>query len=772
MLLLVGLVVTLALLASPVLAYFYRAPLTVTSNSTTAYTMLPIITNANNSWMAANGFMKPTALDTRVETLAGLVKPHMVADNKTMTAIPVPAGSQTNLYFTTGNSDLSAMYIIPGYNGYVTTNDTAALEMSSNFTDEYREYINMAVSDNIVNKLGALTIRTNAATSNVTANVTATSNVMAIMLSYSGGIGSWVPAQLIDGATGTNGFDTNAAAAGSWVMIDFGAGGAQRLTSWAYYASNATTYAIWNIQYSSDNTTWVNAYIGLSMSAAAGWHKATFSPSPTAKRYWRSYKTDIANVGGFHTELKVEACVEATVTGVSSAETTIRIGVPFWQTGNVLNFDGTANSYADMGVLYNSSPKFFFAETFRLPTAHQNGSAEKYLVQKNQVGINNFYLKLKTDGTLEFKLNVSGAVLITAQNVWTADTAYTVMFSLSNVNGMRFRTATETLTSPAATGGTPAAGNLIIGNSAIGGTNGMVGQIFNAVSCNTTDLTVAQETALLNGLAPAYVTDYWFMDEGAGDTITSYGSAANNGTKGASTTWTTATYTSGQTGRPYEFGLQVGSSTAHARFYNGSTVTDTANNWIWGAGNTVAYWNYIKRTVNGVQVLWYQPNTMILGTLLPDRAGTKNGDITWGGNPANITAVLGGMVSTSQPMPGVSATTTPSDILPETNPSDWFKEPEVAGSLLTNPFRPFVTILSDTTTLTETQAWQLLGLVLIIAVFAGTLKLLRGHLGIACIATSVAIIALVAWTIWPWYTIIMSAVGFGGGILLEKTQSW
>ena len=73
--------------ALPVLAYTYRASLSVSNNSTTTgYTMLPVWVTSKNTWMAANGFMNSTANDTRVQTLGGLNKPHMVADNKTLTA--------------------------------------------------------------------------------------------------------------------------------------------------------------------------------------------------------------------------------------------------------------------------------------------------------------------------------------------------------------------------------------------------------------------------------------------------------------------------------------------------------------------------------------------------------------------------------------------------------------------------------------------------------------------------------------------------------------
>lgn len=41
------------------------------------------------------------------------------------------------------------------------------------------------------------------------------------------------------------------------------------------------------------------------------------------------------------------------------------------------------------------------------------------------------------------------------------------------------------------------------------------------------------------------------------------------------------------------------------------------------------------------QVLWFQPNAIIEGTTLPDRAETEDGIITWGANPAGISLTLG-----------------------------------------------------------------------------------------------------------------------------------
>ncbi len=130
-------IITLMLLsiAAPVLAVAsYSAPLTITSASATSYTMLAVQTTASNTWLANNGYMNSSANDTRIETLGGLVYPHMVAGDRTLTAAPVPTGSQTNLFFTTGNTVPTAMSVITGWGGYLMVTDNTTLEPSANFS--------------------------------------------------------------------------------------------------------------------------------------------------------------------------------------------------------------------------------------------------------------------------------------------------------------------------------------------------------------------------------------------------------------------------------------------------------------------------------------------------------------------------------------------------------------------------------------------------------------------------------------------------------------
>jgi len=163
--------------------------------------------------------------------------------------------------------------------------------------------------------------------------------------------------------------------------------------------------------------------------------------------------------------------------------------------------------------------------------------------------------------------------------------------------------------------------------------------------------------------------------------------------------------------------------------------------------------------------------TVDFGTL-PDREVAANdARITWGINPTGVTMTLGSMVPASQPVPGEEDTRPTSDVLPATDASDWFVDPDVTGALLTHPLRPFVTIMSDTTTISETQAWRLLGFAFVLFMTIGAAKLVRGHYLIAGIAGSVAIGALAAQTIWPLWSLIFIIPMIFAGVVAERTPS-
>ena len=160
--------VVLILLATPILAFLYQAPFTITESTGTDYDMFPATVDANNTFMATNGFMEADALDTRIETLGGSDKPHMVADDRTLGAVPVEGNSQTNLFFTTGESDLTSMNVISGWDGFVTIPDSATLEPGDDFRFEFTDTwidTTAGTDKNLVEKQDAINIDVSAAES-------------------------------------------------------------------------------------------------------------------------------------------------------------------------------------------------------------------------------------------------------------------------------------------------------------------------------------------------------------------------------------------------------------------------------------------------------------------------------------------------------------------------------------------------------------------------------------------------------------------------------
>ena len=199
-------------------------------------------------------------------------------------------------------------------------------------------------------------------------------------------------------------------------------------------------------------------------------------------------------------------------------------------------------------------------------------------------------------------------------------------------------------------------------------------------------------------------------------------------------------------------------------------MPNSAFDWKWMMG--CPYANSVKYSAGGAAELWYEPVTYIDGTTLPDRQGAAvNGTFVFPG--AQPTVVTAGSLL------GYAATTTtgtedvPTSNLPDVGVSDWFGDGTVAGTILTNPVRPFITMVSDNTTLTEIQVWRWLGFVLLVLVVVGVSRVVKGHQGITAIVASAAIIGLVAvdHNIYPLWLLVFAIGGFVGGIIAERSPS-
>ncbi len=90
-----------------------------------------------------------------------------------------------------------------------------------------------------------------------------------------------------------------------------------------------------------------------------------------------------------------------------------------------------------------------------------------------------------------------------------------------------------------------------------------------------------------------------------------------------------------------------GTGKTTAEMQTESTFTDAGWDFdtVWGIGGAVNdgypyllwWYNPYEYPSDFTQVLWFQPNDIIEGTTLPDRAGNEDGIITWGANPTGIT---------------------------------------------------------------------------------------------------------------------------------------
>jgi hypothetical protein len=294
-----------------------------------------------------------------------------------------------------------------------------------------------------------------------------------------------------------------------------------------------------------------------------------------------------------------DAIVSAT--GVDSGEYIVAttIGSPVFPDYNALHFDGTGNSEVDCGAIYNAAGTIWVDFWFKLDSNYSAANPTDKWILGKYINDNNFLLiRLNaTDGTLGI-INTTGGVehsnVKSTQTAWTADTQYHILASWSAVNGVRLRVDNGAAQTDADTTAIVNGGDFTIGNLQTGGGNGVIGHIYN-VTVGTDDLSLAEETALYLGVFPGDETDAWYMDEGTGTTITSYGSSGNDGTAGAATAWQT-------TDRPIQMYLEVDSTIEDVLIGANCTAIDNGNDWDFCLNGAFTYLEYVELTVGGTQV--------------------------------------------------------------------------------------------------------------------------------------------------------------------------
>jgi hypothetical protein len=146
----------------PVLAA-YSGVVTV-GNTGAAYAMLPVSWTLDNASLVTGKYISASGLDVAFN--AGGVLPSMLVNDRSLFALPIGAGASASVTMSTGNSPASQFSIIPGYNGYITTADAAALEPANSFEAEVSGYIDtsyVATPKYLLQKSGAIELYVSAA---------------------------------------------------------------------------------------------------------------------------------------------------------------------------------------------------------------------------------------------------------------------------------------------------------------------------------------------------------------------------------------------------------------------------------------------------------------------------------------------------------------------------------------------------------------------------------------------------------------------------------
>jgi len=135
------------LIATPALAAGYLSSITVTEDGTSDYPMLPMIGSMAVQYMADEGYITDTGLDTRVTT-ADTAIPHMLANDKLLFCYPVEKSSGNTFKFSTGNEALVNFYLIIGYGGYITIPEDPSIELGNNFIIKIKGWIDTTAGSN------------------------------------------------------------------------------------------------------------------------------------------------------------------------------------------------------------------------------------------------------------------------------------------------------------------------------------------------------------------------------------------------------------------------------------------------------------------------------------------------------------------------------------------------------------------------------------------------------------------------------------------------
>lgn len=214
---------------------------------------------------------------------------------------------------------------------------------------------------------------------------------------------------------------------------------------------------------------------------------------------------------------------------------------------------------------------------------------------------------------------------------------------------------------------------------------------------------------------------------------------------------------------------EVSANTTHLNIYlnsilqdsealNGASVPDTSNNITVFQNNVMTYCDNLTLEINGTQVLYYAPNQMLSGAIVPDREGYDHyGTISWGSN--NGTSISYGAMTSYEDYTASAAAAGGFDMPTSPLPATWFNpSSDVSTSL------PFYDSFSEVSAQTGKPVQMYYALAIFgvafgvfIALTAFTRSALMGFVAMLFILVIGSSMTIIPW--WIIFAMLLTGIG-------------
>ena len=207
--------------------------------------------------------------------------------------------------------------------------------------------------------------------------------------------------------------------------------------------------------------------------------------------------------------------------------------------------------------------------------------------------------------------------------------------------------------------------------------------------------------------------------------------------------------------------IKIDGDTKDTTALSGVSITDNANDWIVELPNC----DYFKLTTSDTLRLTYDPDDIIIGTTLPNElaAGTYDGTITYGSNPAGIAVELSGLETKAVSYPTDPVETT--DIIQPTT-ADLFDVN--LERLQANPLQPIVAIIASGINLTERLVWLALAFIGLFILLVFILDKSEGQLSFTFFGGAGYCLIMYLLGIYPLWIIVVFAIAGIASLVYER----